>query len=86
MTNRHQDIDPEKIDTSILMLRTYMDGVDLEPLISALEGLKDNPDNVSQYENISAAFHDLGAAQGAVLTYAPYIGFLVADDILNDYL
>lgn len=35
-------------------------------------------------DQLSRTFNELGIMQGAVLTYAPYIGILLADDQFTD--
>ena len=68
------------IDISIRMLEQHMDAEEIKPLLSALEALKAEPENESCFGQLVDAFDDLGPRQGAVLTYAPYIGILLSDD------
>ena len=72
-------IDVEKIDDSVRMLGQYVDTEEIKPLLNALEALKADPHSESDYRQLLKAFDDLGPRQGAVLTYAPYIGMLLAD-------
>jgi hypothetical protein len=65
------------------MLNQYLDVKDLGPLIFALEALKKDPKNESCFSQLVNAFADLGPLQGAVLTYAPYVNFLLTDDPLE---
>ena len=68
------------IDVSIQMLRQYLEGDDIEPLLAVLEALKTEADAESGMVRLAQAFDALGPRQGAVLTYAPYIGILLSDD------
>ena len=61
------------------MLGQYVDTEEIKPLLNALEALKADPHSESDYRQLLKAFDDLGPRQGAVLTYAPYIGMLLAD-------
>ncbi|MGD8308674.1 MAG: hypothetical protein PVG98_04465 [Chromatiales bacterium] len=75
-----RDVDVDSIDSSIRMLRTYIDSEDIAPLLSALEDLKADPKDPSHLARLANVFASLGAVQGAVLTYAPYIIVLLSDD------
>ena len=57
-----------------------MTAEDIKPLLSALEALTFEPQNESYFTQMESAFNDLGIMQGAVLTYAPYLSVLLADD------
>jgi hypothetical protein len=70
----------EDIDTAIQMLEQYLDAEEIKPLLSALEGLKAEPENESHFSQLVNAFDNLGSQQGAVLTYAPYVSILLSDD------
>jgi hypothetical protein len=69
-----------KIGNAIQMLERHLDAEDIKPLLTALEALKAEPENESCFGQFVAAFDALGPRQGAVLTYAPYIGILLSDD------
>ncbi len=73
-------VSAESIDSSIRMLRQHMDGDEIDPLLEALEALKSEPDNESNFDRLVTAFDELGSRQGAVLTYAPYVTLLLSDD------
>jgi hypothetical protein len=73
-------ISVESIHSSIQMLQQYLDGEEIKPLLAALEALKAEPENESLFAQLVTAFDDLGPQQGAVLTYAPYVGILLSDD------
>lgn len=79
-TNITQKVDVAKIDNAIKMLGSYVDSENIEPLVSALEALKADPLNESRLADVLRAFNGLGPAQGAVLTYAPYVSVLLSDD------
>jgi hypothetical protein len=75
-----QEVDVASIETSIRMLRTYLDSEDIGPLLSVLEAVREDPRNESNLERRGEVFGALGPTQGAVLTYAPYIISLLSDD------
>ena len=62
------------------MLEKHLDNESIKPFLSALEALRAEPENVQKFTHLVGAFNDLGEYQGAVLTYAPYIGTLLSDD------
>jgi hypothetical protein len=68
------------IDSTIQMLNLYLDAEEIQPFLAALEALKAEPENESCFRQLVTEFDDLGPQQGAVLTYAPYIGILLSDD------
>ncbi len=74
------EVDVDALDTSIRMLRTYLEGEHIAPLLSALEALRADPGNEARRARLGEVFAALGPAQGAVLTYAPYIIVLLSDD------
>ncbi|WP_018233550.1 hypothetical protein [Thioalkalivibrio thiocyanodenitrificans] len=73
------DLDIARIDEAIQMLVTYLDPDDIRPFVTAMEALKTDPKNADLQLQVVNAFNDLGSRQGAVLTYAPYIGVLLSD-------
>lgn len=75
-----KNIDAAKVDTAIQMLERHLNLKDIKPIVSALNALKENPQNDACLIEFVKAFNGLGSAQGAVLTYAPYIGVLLSDD------
>ncbi len=79
-----QSIKVADIDIAVQMLNKYVDAEIISSLVSALETLKTEPQNVSFQENVINAFHDLGVMQGAALTYAPYLNIFVSDDPFGD--
>ena len=68
------------IDSTIQMLKLYLDADEIKPLLTALEALKAEPENELYFRQLVTEFDELGPRQGAVLTYAPYIGILLSDD------
>ena len=75
-----KSVNVASIENSIRMLEQYLDTEDLKPLLSALEKLRADPSSQSCFAQLTEAFRELGMQQGAVLTYAPYIGILLSDD------
>jgi len=84
MKNATNNITVARIDEAIQMLNTYVKEASVKPFITALEALKQEPDNESLLVQLSDAFQNLGITQGAVLTYAPSIYDLIADDPFGD--
>jgi hypothetical protein len=70
----------ESVDIAIQMLNQYLDAEQIKPLLTALEALKQEPENGSCFGQLVEAFDNLGSKQGAVLTYAPYVNILLTDD------
>lgn len=73
-------VNTARIEEAIQMLKTHLDFDDDTPLLSSLSALQEEPTNEAFLINVINAFNDLGAQQGAVLTYAPYVGMLLYDD------
>lgn len=80
LDNEKRPIRIESLDSSIRMLKQHLDSEEIAPLLAALEALKSEPENKACFERMVRAFEDLGSEQGAVLTYAPYLGILLSDD------
>ena len=68
------------IDISIEMLQRHLDAEDIESVLDALRALRQHPENEACLTQLVEAFDGLGSRQGAVLTYAPYVGILLSDD------
>jgi len=68
------------VDSAIQMLKRHLNAEEIESLLIALEALKEDPENESCFDQLVKAFNDMGPRQGAVLTYAPYVGILLSDD------
>jgi len=73
-------VDPDRVSESIDMLQTYVNPDEIDLLLSALVELKAKPDDVRCLVNVADAFNALGFVQGQVITYAPYINFLLSGD------
>jgi len=78
------NINLQKIDSSIEMIKTYVEGVDTSPVISALEAIKKDPNDHSLIKRLSDSLQPLGITKGAVLNYAPYVSVLVSVDLFDD--
>lgn len=84
MTKINKNVEPLKIDASIEALKKFVKDASIDPLISALEALKQDPNNESLLLQLSDTFKALGIIQGAVLTYAPYISLLLSYDLFEN--
>jgi hypothetical protein len=80
MENIAGAIDAQKLETCLWMLRSNLDHAELGPLIAALEALKQLPPDPVLLAGVETAFNELDILQGAVLTYAPYVGVLLSGD------
>ena len=69
----------DAVEESINMLSEYIGGEEIDPLLSALKALHSEPENIEHLSRLAREFDALGPVQGAVLTYAPYIGILMSD-------
>jgi len=77
---KQKTVDVASIGTAIQMLQQHMQAEEIKALLAALDALKQNPENESNLGQLITAFDGLGPRQGAVLTYAPYVNFLLSDD------
>jgi hypothetical protein len=75
-----KELAPERIEEAIRMLLAHVGREKIAPFISALEALQADPQNAAYLSRMVDEFDALGSSQGAVLTYAPYIGVLLSDD------
>jgi len=74
----------EKIEEAIHMLKQHAEEETIQPFLSILEALKEEPDNDVLITQLYDAFQNMGVYQGAVLTYAPSIYNLIVHDPFND--
>lgn len=84
MTKINENVDVAKVNASIEALKQFVEDTSIEPLISLLESIKQDPNNESLLLEFSDTFKALGIIQGAVLTYAPYVGFLLSYDLFEN--
>ena len=80
MTDSQHNVEPEHFDNAIRLLREHVKDFDIDPLVSTLEAIKNNPGDTSLIENLKENFNALGIGQGAVLTYAPFVSVLIAEN------
>ena len=71
------------IDIALHTLKTYLNAQDINPLLTALETLKTNPQSEAHQEQVMSAFDEC-RLQGAVLTYAPWLHIFASDDPFGD--
>ena len=84
MSNIRDNIDNGNIDNAIDMLSKHTTEDCIKPLVSTLEGLKQDPDNESLLAQLTNTWRNLGIYQGTVLTYVPYFFTLIPDDIFGE--
>lgn len=77
-------INPLRVTESIELVRKFVGEDGLEGLIAALEALAAAPQEDERLMALMSAFDEIGAAQGVVLTYAPYIGVILSDQMFAD--
>lgn len=73
-------VDVDRVSESIEMLQTYINSAEIDVLLSTLLELKEKPDDVECLVKVADAFNELGFVQGQVITYAPYLNFLLSGD------
>lgn len=83
MTDRQRVISPERLETDIQMLDKWVNTEEIAPLVTALEALKQEPQNEQRLVELKQTFSELGLIQGAVLTYAIYLKALLSDDVFG---
>ena len=85
MTKMNENVDVAKINASLEALKEFVKEESIEPLIALLEALKQDPNNESLLLQLSDTFKALDIIQGAVLTYAPYVGLLLSYDLFENH-
>ena len=78
--SKAKKVSVEGVENAINMLNTYVNNEEIQSLITALESLKQAPQDHSKLVEVATVFNELGSNQGAVLTYAPYITIMLSDD------
>ena len=84
MSNPPRLIDAERIETSIIMLKRYVEEDDIAPLIDVLESIKAAPRDEALLDQLADVFDGLGLLQGVVLTYAPYLSTLLSKGLFDE--
>jgi hypothetical protein len=83
-----QEVNRDELEQAIGMLKLHLNetlnDARVESFIAALEDLKSDPRNETRLLEVARLFAALGIGQGAVLTYAPYLGFLLSDHPFAD--
>ena len=79
-TAKSKEISAEAVAESIRMLTEHVGEERIGPFLSVLESLQAEPQNADHLRQMISEFEALGPNQGAVLSYAPYIGALLSDD------
>lgn len=74
-------VNPDRLKDDVAMLREYLDQQTIQPFIDSIEKLIREPDDEATFDEMVAAFNDLGANQGAVLTYTTYLKILLSKTI-----
>lgn len=80
LASKAKSVDAAAVDGAIKMIESHLATAETKTLLTALEALKREPRNEALLLEVIAAFNGLGPQQGAVLTYAPYIGAIMSDD------
>jgi hypothetical protein len=70
-------VNVERLDGNITMLKTYLDAEDINPLLIALEGLKQESESEAAMQKVMNVLNELGIMAGAVLNYATYLKVLL---------
>lgn len=85
LPKKWKPINNSEVESSIQMLRDYVGGEEIKPLLNALQTLLDNPEDIETRKSVFKEFEALGPGQGAVLTYAPYVGILMSGDPYDNF-
>jgi hypothetical protein len=79
-TAKSKEISPEAVAEAIRMLSEYVGEERIGSFLAVLEAMQAEPQNTHHLRRMITEFEALGPNQGAVLSYAPYIGALLSDD------
>ncbi|MGV6825876.1 MAG: hypothetical protein ACWA5Q_02760 [bacterium] len=79
-TAKNKKISTKGIEEAIMMLHEYVGNSGIEDFLASLDALKSEPESEAHLTQMISEFGKLGPKQGAVLSYAPYIGVLMSDD------
>ena len=71
-------VDLDRLDETLSMLKSYVEASEIESLLTALVNLREEPDNLQCVNAVGRAFNELGFVKGQVVTYAPYISYLLS--------
>lgn len=71
-------VDIERLDETLSMLKCYVEASEIETLLAALVSLREEPDNLKCFNAVAKAFNELGFVKGQVVTFAPYITYLLS--------
>ena len=71
-------VDVDRLDETLSMLRSYVAASEIETLMATLVNLKEEPNNLKCFNDVVQAFNELGFVKGQVVTYAPYIPYLLS--------
>lgn len=74
------DVDVERLTESIEMLEKYVDTTEIASLLTAMRALQAQPEDLACLSKVADTFNALGFVQGQVLTYSPYINFLLSGE------
>lgn len=78
-TIKSKKVDIKRVAESIEMLERYVTEYDIQSFIDALKDLESAPEDQDKLVKVATEFNAL-ESQGAVLSYAPYISTMLADD------
>ena len=84
MSNPPRLVDPEHIETSIIMLKRYVGEDEIASLIHVLDSIRAAPRDEALLDQLSDVFGRLGLQQGVVLTYAPYLSTILSNGLFDD--
>ena len=80
MTNITRKINPVEIGISIEQIKKYINDSRVDPVITVLEKLEQDPSNEALLIQLADILNNIGVFQGAVITYAPYVNLITSDD------
>lgn len=77
-------VDVAGLRESIDMLLTYVNPEEIRPLLAAMHALAEHPADRNHLIAVADTFNQLGFVQGQVITYAPYLNFLLSTASVDD--
>lgn len=85
MNDNTNNVNGEKLELAIELLKTHVTDASVKPFIAILEAIKRQPDNTTLHAQLYEEFQNLGIFQGAILTYASCIYDIIVDDPFWDH-
>lgn len=76
-------IDARRVRESIELLRLNLNEDDIAGFLQILQSIADSPAVPGNIEKLSRSLNEVNIMQGAILTYAPYVGYLLSENLVG---